>query len=214
MTNAIETPLLQGTTKASYYWDDGSGINGDTGMPASGKPMQKGLFASPSWPLGTEGYVLYEGKKEKFFIGDRGPGIPSNKGVMLDMDGKTFAALTGGSWNQSTLTVEGHGLGHIHVTYHVTKWGPGIGKKGQPQAFSTGAWKVKEPDPTVKPVNGVNTVSVPLKPFTPAPAATAADTGAAIAPLLVGLLVTLTLLATLVVTYLRMRQDGHHANRA
>src|SRR5690606_2149417 len=62
---AAERKLLVGTTKASYFWDDGSGRQGDTGLPASGKPMQKGLFASPSWPLGTEGYVIYKGKKAK-----------------------------------------------------------------------------------------------------------------------------------------------------
>ncbi len=54
--------LLHGKVKASYFWDDGSGINGDTGPPASGKPMQKGLFAAPSWPLGTKGYVVYEAR--------------------------------------------------------------------------------------------------------------------------------------------------------
>ncbi|WP_239131610.1 hypothetical protein, partial [Planobispora takensis] len=94
--------MLKGSTTASYYWDDSSGRNGDTGLPASGKPMQKGLAASPSWPLLTEGYVLYNGKKAPFFVGDRGPGEPSNRGIMLDLDAKTFAQLTGGTFNADT----------------------------------------------------------------------------------------------------------------
>jgi hypothetical protein len=138
---AQEKVLHRGATTGSYFWDDSSGREGDTGLPAIGKPMQKGLFASPSWPLGTEGYVFHKGKKAKFFIGDRGPGIPSNKGVMLDIDAKTFADLTGGKFNPDTLTVEGNGgEGHIDVTYTITKWGPGMGKKGEPAPFSTGAW--------------------------------------------------------------------------
>lgn len=105
--------IQHGEVKASYFWDDGSGINGDTGAPASGEPMQKGLFASPSWPLGTEGYVEYNGKKADFFIGDRGPGSPAGDcDVLLDMDGKTFAELTGESWNESDYTVSG-GEGHL-----------------------------------------------------------------------------------------------------
>jgi Uncharacterized protein conserved in bacteria len=137
-----ERKLLVGTTRASYFWDDGSGRQGDTGMPASGKPMQKGLFASPSWPLGTEGYVIYKGRKAKFFIGDRGPGVPSSHGVMLDIDGKTFAELTGGTWNPNTLTVQGNGgLGHINVTYVITKWGDGPGRRGKPVPFATGAYR-------------------------------------------------------------------------
>ena len=139
---AAERKLLVGTTKASYFWDDGSGRQGDTGLPASGKPMQKGLFASPSWPLGTEGYVIYKGKKAKFFIGDRGPGVPSSHGVMLDIDGKTFAELTGGTWNPNTLTVQGNGgLGHINVSYVITKWGDGPGRRGKPVPFATGAYR-------------------------------------------------------------------------
>ncbi|GLX00184.1 hypothetical protein [Microtetraspora sp. NBRC 16547] len=137
-----EQALLRGSTKGSYFWDDASGRQGDTGMPAIGKPMQKGLFSSPSWPLGTEGYVIYNGKKAKFFIGDRGPGTPSDRGVMLDIDGKTFAELTGGKWNTDTLTVENNGgHGHIDIEYVVTKWGDGPGTKGAPQPFSSGAWR-------------------------------------------------------------------------
>ncbi|WP_246267831.1 hypothetical protein [Nonomuraea typhae] len=146
-------PLLKGSTTASYYWDDASGRNGDTGLPASGKPMQKGLAASPSWPLFTEGYVVYKGKKEPFFVGDRGPGTPSNRGVMLDLDAKTFAALTGGKFNASSLTVNGiGGEGHIKVDYVITKWGPGVGKKNHPVAFATGAWGRKDRNPAKAPV--------------------------------------------------------------
>ncbi|MEU6409960.1 hypothetical protein [Microbispora sp. NPDC046933] len=137
---AHEEVLLQGSTTGSYFWDDASGRQGDTGLPAIGKPMQKGLFASPSWPLGTEGYVFYKGRKAKFFIGDRGPGIPSNSGVMLDIDGKTFAELTGTTWNEDSLTVSGD-LGHIPIQYVVTKWGDGPGLRGEPVPFSSGAWR-------------------------------------------------------------------------
>ncbi|MFI6298941.1 hypothetical protein ACIBEJ_45645 [Nonomuraea sp. NPDC050790] len=146
-------PLLKGSTTASYYWDDASGRNGDTGLPASGKPMQKGLAASPSWPLLTEGYVIYKGKKEPFFVGDRGPGVPSNRGIMLDLDAKTFASLTGGKFNSSSLTVDGvGGQGHIKIDYVITKWGPGVGKKNHPVAFSTGAWSRKDANPAKPPV--------------------------------------------------------------
>ncbi|GAA4594108.1 hypothetical protein GCM10023194_60070 [Planotetraspora phitsanulokensis] len=110
--------------------------------------MQKGLAASPSWPLGTKGYVVYQGKKAEFFIGDRGPGIPSDNGVMIDLDGKTFAYLTGGTWDGSSLTVEGNGgAGHISVTYVVTEWGSGLGKKATPRPFSTGAYGVHDDSP-------------------------------------------------------------------
>ncbi|GAA2885193.1 hypothetical protein [Nonomuraea rubra] len=137
--------LLKGSTTASYFWDDASGRAGDTGLPAAGKPMQKGLVASPSWPLMTEGYVVYKGKKMPFFVGDRGPGDPSNRGVMLDLDAKTFAELTGGTFNPDTLGVDGvDGEGHIKIDYVVTKWGDGVGKKSFPVAFSTGAWSEKD----------------------------------------------------------------------
>ncbi|SDK22257.1 hypothetical protein [Nonomuraea jiangxiensis] len=140
-TGADEKALLKGSTTASYFWDDASGRAGDTGLPASGKPMQKGLAASPSWPLMTEGYVIYKGKKLPFFVGDRGPGEPSSRGVMLDLDAKTFADLTGGTFNSDTLGVDGNGgMGHIDVDYVITKWGDGPGRKGRPVPFSTGAW--------------------------------------------------------------------------
>ncbi|GAA0375287.1 hypothetical protein GCM10009530_27270 [Microbispora corallina] len=141
--------LFKGHTTASYFWDDGSGVNGDTGAPASGEPMQKGLVASPSWPMGTKGYVLYDGKKADFFVGDRGPGVPSSSGVMIDLDGKTFAELTGGTWNHDSYTVQGvGGIGHIAVQYVITEWGSGPGKKGAPVPFSDGAYAMRHsPDP-------------------------------------------------------------------
>ncbi|WP_424535858.1 hypothetical protein ACOZ38_38405 [Sphaerisporangium viridialbum] len=144
--------LLKGSTKASYFWDDASGRMGDTGLPAIGKPMQKGLFASPCWPLGTEGYVLYKDKKAPFFIGDRGPGIPSESGVMLDIDGKTFAELTGGSFSNSSLVVTGFNAGHIKVDYVITKWGDGVGRKNFPVPFSSGAWGVIDKNPAKPPI--------------------------------------------------------------
>ncbi|MBP2703154.1 hypothetical protein JOL79_04980 [Microbispora sp. RL4-1S] len=141
--------VFQGQTTASYYWDDGSGVNGDTGAPASGLPMQKGLAASPSWPMGTKGYVIHGDKKMPFFVGDRGPGVPSDRGVMIDLDGKTFADLTGGTWNSDTYSVEGAGgAGHILVRYVITQWGAGPGKKGAPVPFSAGAYSMTHsPDP-------------------------------------------------------------------
>ena len=131
-----DTPIQYGKVTATYFWDDGSGINGDTGAPAGGEPMQKGLFSSPSWPLGTKGYVVYEGKKADFFIGDRGPGVPSNDcNVLLDMDGQTFAELTGETWNDTNYTVSG-GNGHLqNVEYFITEWGDGAGDEGAPYPF-------------------------------------------------------------------------------
>ncbi|GII28855.1 hypothetical protein [Planotetraspora mira] len=132
--------------------------------------MQKGLAASPSWPLGTKGYVVYQGKKAEFFIGDRGPGIPSDHGVMLDLDGKTFADLTGGTWDDSSMTVEGNGgAGHINVTYVVTEWGSNPGKKAAPRPFSAGAYSVHDDSP-----NGPVMVCPSAAPTAPAaPAASA-----------------------------------------
>lgn len=130
-----DTPIQHGEFTATYFWDDASGVNGDTGMPAGGKPMQKGLFSSPSWPLGTEGYIVYEGEEYEFFIGDRGPGEPSHDcDVLLDIDGKTFAEMTGQSWNDSDYTVSG-GNGHAEVEYYITEWGDGNGTEGAPHPF-------------------------------------------------------------------------------
>ncbi|MFJ9552888.1 hypothetical protein ACIRPH_03675 [Nocardiopsis sp. NPDC101807] len=130
-----ETPIQHGEVTATYFWDDGSGINGDTGAPAGGEPMQKGLFSSPSWPLGTEGYIVYEGEEYEFFIGDRGPGEPSQDcDVLLDIDGKTFADMMGTSFDETTLTVGG-GNGHADVEYYITEWGDGNGTEGAPHPF-------------------------------------------------------------------------------
>lgn len=130
-----DTPIQYGEVTATYFWDDGSGINGDTGAPAGGEPMQKGLFSSPSWPLGTEGYIEYEGEQYEFFIGDRGPGEPSNDcDVLLDIDGKTFADMMGEEWNEDSLVVNG-GNGHAEVEYFITKWGDGDGDEGAPHPF-------------------------------------------------------------------------------
>ncbi|GAA3982663.1 hypothetical protein GCM10023085_76100 [Actinomadura viridis] len=127
--------LLTGTTTASYFWDDGSGINGDTGAPAGGKPMQKGLFASPSWPLHTKVRVTYDGRSKVGFIGDRGPGKPSHNGVMLDLDTYTFRYLLDGKKPASKYNA-GTGEGHLKgLKYEVLEWGSGPGKKGKPQPF-------------------------------------------------------------------------------
>ncbi|MEV0196975.1 hypothetical protein [Nonomuraea sp. NPDC050691] len=152
-TDDDQKVLLKGATTASYFWDDSSGRAGDTGLPASGKPMQKGLAASPSWPLMTEGYVVYKGKKAPFFVGDRGPGVPSSSGVMLDLDAKTFAQLTGGRFNSETLGVDGvGGQGHIKVSYVITKWGSGPGKKNLPVSFASGAWRRVDANPAKPPL--------------------------------------------------------------
>lgn len=130
-----DTPIQYGEMTATYFWDDGSGINGDTGLPASGEPMQKGLFSSPSWPLGTEGFIVHEGEEYEFFIGDRGPGVPSHDcDVLLDIDGKTFADMMGETFDDQTLVVSG-GNGHAEVEYFITKWGEGHGDEGTPYPF-------------------------------------------------------------------------------
>nr|WP_260408302.1 hypothetical protein [Planomonospora venezuelensis] len=171
--------MLKGSTTASYFWDDGSGRAGDTGLPASGKPMQKGMAASPSWPLLTEGYVLYKGRKAPFFVGDRGPGEPSGRGIMLDLDAKTFADLTGGTFDPRTLTVRGNGgLGHIKVRYVITKWGPGAGRKNHPVPFSTRAWSVRDDDPAEPVLLAEPAAARPEQPESP-PAATGGSTPAA-----------------------------------
>ncbi|WP_131739606.1 hypothetical protein [Actinomadura roseirufa] len=129
----LPAALLSGKTTASYYWDDGSGVNGDTGAPASGKPMQKGLFASPSWPLLTKVRVTYKGRSITGFIGDRGPGLPSHNGVMLDLDTYTFRYLLDGKKPESKYNA-GTGEGHISgVKWEVLSWGSGAGKRGAPQ---------------------------------------------------------------------------------
>ncbi|WP_141576471.1 hypothetical protein [Actinomadura sp. WMMA1423] len=129
--------LLSGKTTSSYFWDDGSGVNGDTGAPAGGKPMQKGLFASPSWPLHTKVKVTYKGRSVTGFVGDRGPGEPSHRGVMLDLDTYTFRYLLDGKKPASKYNA-GTGEGHLKgVKWEVLSWGNGAGKKGKPQPFGS-----------------------------------------------------------------------------
>ncbi|MEU5994089.1 hypothetical protein ABZ806_34385 [Spirillospora sp. NPDC047418] len=129
--------LLSGKTTASYFWDDGSGVNGDTGAPAGGKPMQKGLFASPSWPLHTKVKVSYDGRSVTGFVGDRGPGKPSHRGVMLDLDTYTFRYLLDGGKPKSKYNA-GTGEGHLkNVKWEVISWGKGAGEKGKPQPFGS-----------------------------------------------------------------------------
>ncbi|POM22985.1 hypothetical protein BTM25_51910 [Actinomadura rubteroloni] len=130
---AKKKALLTGKTTASYFWDDGSGVNGDTGAPASGKPMQKGMFASPSWPMNTKVKVSYQGRSVTGFVGDVGPGEPSHRGVMLDLDTYTFRHLVDGK-KPASKYVTGTDAGHIEgVKYEVLKWGHGPGKKGTPK---------------------------------------------------------------------------------
>ncbi|MEU8305867.1 hypothetical protein AB0C84_20105 [Actinomadura sp. NPDC048955] len=125
--------VLAGSTTASYFWDDGSGVNGDTGAPAGGKPMQKGLFASPSWPMHTKVKVTYKGRSVTGFVGDRGPGEPSHRGVMLDLDTYTFRHLVDGKKPSSKYNT-GTSAGHLKgVKYEVLSWGHGAGKKGAPK---------------------------------------------------------------------------------
>ncbi|GAA2640094.1 hypothetical protein SMC26_44020 [Actinomadura fulvescens] len=127
--------LYTGKTTASYFWDDGSGVNGDTGAPAGGKPMQKGLFASPSWPLHTKVKVSYNGRSVVGFVGDRGPGEPSHRGVMLDLDTYTFRYLLDGKKPADKYNA-GTGEGHLKgLKYEVLEWGDGAGTKGAPQPF-------------------------------------------------------------------------------
>ncbi|RFS81188.1 hypothetical protein D0T12_32955 [Actinomadura spongiicola] len=130
--------LLSGETTASYFWDDGSGVRGDTGAPASGKPMQKGMFASPSWPMLTKVKVSYNGRSVVGFVGDRGPGAPSHRGIMLDLDTYTFRYLLDGEKPKSKYHA-GTGQGHLKgLKWEVLDWGPGKGKKGKPRPFGSG----------------------------------------------------------------------------
>ena len=127
--------LLSGKTTASYFWDDGSGVNGDTGAPASGKSMQKGMFASPSWPMLTKVKVSYNGRSVTGFVGDRGPGEPSHRGIMLDLDTYTFRYLLDGEKPESKYDAGG-GEGHLKgLKWEVLEWGKGEGK-GKPKPFS------------------------------------------------------------------------------
>lgn len=129
--------LLSGWTTSSYFWDDGSGVRGDTGAPASGKDMQKGMFASPSWPMLTKVRVTYNGRSVTGFVGDRGPGEPSLRGIMLDLDTYTFRYLLDGKKPESKYNA-GTGEGHLKgVKWEVLSWGSGAGKKGKPRPFGS-----------------------------------------------------------------------------
>lgn len=131
--------LYSGTTTSSYFWDDGSGVKGDTGMPAGGKPMQKGLFASPSWPLHTKVKVSYNGRTVTGFVGDRGPGEPSHRGVMLDLDTYTFRHLVDGGKPEDNYNT-GIDKGHLKgVKYEILEWGKGKGVKGEPEPYGDGS---------------------------------------------------------------------------
>ncbi|MFD0903213.1 RlpA-like double-psi beta-barrel domain-containing protein [Actinomadura sediminis] len=132
-----EDVLLSGTTTASYFWDDGSGIRGDTGAPASGEPMQEGMFASPSWPMMTKVRVSYNGRTVTGFVGDRGPGEPSHRGIMLDLDTHTFRYLLDGGEPESDYDA-GTGQGHLKgLKWEVLEWGDGAGERGEPQPFGS-----------------------------------------------------------------------------
>ena len=136
---AKKNVLYSGTTTSSYFWDDGSGVAGDTGMPAGGKPMQKGLFASPSWPMHTKVKVSYHGRTVTGFVGDRGPGEPSHRGVMLDLDTHTFRYLVDGGKPKDNYNT-GTGKGHLEgVKYEILKWGEGKGVKGEPEPYGDGS---------------------------------------------------------------------------
>ncbi|MCD0451127.1 septal ring lytic transglycosylase RlpA family protein [Actinocorallia sp. API 0066] len=129
--------LWTGTTTATYFWDDGSGINGDTGAPASGKPMQKGMFASPSWPLMTKVKVTYNGRSVTGFVGDRGPGEPSHRGIMLDLDTYTFRYLYDGKKPADRYNA-GVPAGHLkNVKVEVLEWGKGAGTRGPWKPFGS-----------------------------------------------------------------------------
>lgn len=107
--------VYEGATTASWFHDE---------QTATGEPMRAGLFASPSWPLGTEVRVCNDdGECVDGFIGDRGPGVPSSEGVMLDLDPETME------------TLEGVEAGRIPVTYEVLEWGSGPGEPGEPRPY-------------------------------------------------------------------------------
>ena len=131
-------PLQTLTTRVSYFWDDGSGINGDTGAPASGKPMQKGGFASPMWPMGTKVTVTYKGRTVKGEIIDMGPGKPAERKVnpvLLDLDTYTFRYLYDGKKPKSKYNA-GVAAGHLKgVKVTVTKWGKGRSYKSRSKTW-------------------------------------------------------------------------------
>lgn len=120
--------------RASYFWDDGSGVNGDTGAPASGKHMQKGLFASPMWPLGTKVRVTRSKRSVTGFIGDFGPGTPAQRSyhpILIDLDTYTFRYLYDGHKPTSRYNAGSVTPGSIKVKVEVLKWGTGRTFKGR-----------------------------------------------------------------------------------
>lgn len=134
--------LYKGSTTASYFWDDGSGINGDTGAPASGLPMQKGLAASPSWPMGTKATSSTRGRRPssssetagRSAVGQGHHARPRRQDVRR-VDGRHVE-------HRVVHRRRVGGMGHIPIEYVITEWGPGPGKKGAPKPFSTGAYRV------------------------------------------------------------------------
>lgn len=137
VTKPVPKALQTLNTRASYFWDDGSGINGDTGAPASGKKMQKGGFASPMWPMGTKVKVTYKGRTVTGEVIDMGPGRPAETKkdpVLLDLDTYTFRYLYDGKKPKSKYNA-GVSAGHIRVKAEVIKWGTGRSYKGRSKTW-------------------------------------------------------------------------------
>ncbi|WP_345559936.1 CAP domain-containing protein [Nonomuraea rosea] len=128
--------------KASYFWDTGSGIAGDTGSPASGQKMRKGCFASPMWPLGTKVTVKARGRTATGEVCDFGPGWPAELAtdpVLIDIDTYTFAYLAAGKAPASP-TNAGVPEGHLLLTVQVTKWGTGRSYKNRDKLWRSEFW--------------------------------------------------------------------------
>lgn len=119
------------TYRASYFWDDGSGVNGDTGAPASGKKMAKWSAASPMWPMGTIVRVTRGKRVKTVEVIDMGPGKPAERTtnpIMIDLDTYTFRYLYDGKKPKSRYNA-GVSAGHITVKVEVLKWGKGASYK-------------------------------------------------------------------------------------
>ena len=72
---------------------------------------------------------------------------------MLDLDAKTFAELTGGTFNSDTLA-DGRATAARATSTSSTSspsGATGVGKKNYPVAFSTGAWSHKDNNPATPP---------------------------------------------------------------
>ncbi len=124
-------------TRMSYFWDDGSGVNGDTGAPASGKSMRKGGFASPMWPMGTIVKVSYKGRTVTGEVIDMGPGRPAEtkkSPVLLDLDTYTFRYLIDGKRPKSKYNA-GVSAGHISAKAEVLTWGKGRSYKNRSKTW-------------------------------------------------------------------------------